>query len=492
MKLQYKRKNKSIVLVFLLLVGVFFYSIKPYSTSALTGTGDSGDPYLINNAADLASLSSYLGATYDDKYFEITADIDLGAYGTWTELGAGLPGFRGYLDGNDHTIDGLTINSSTIYAGLFGYTYNADISNINFTNVDITNSNQNTGTIVGYADNTRLTNITVESGTVTASNAYIGGITGRTQNSTLINVNSAANVTYTSTGSPYIGGVVGYTLGASNSITSSSASGEIRGSATVGGFVGYHGGGTITESYASGDIRDGSGGSTNFTSGGFVGRNCAEIRRSYARGDVYGNTQIGGFVGVQWGAGCSSALITNSYAKGNVYPSIAGPSSTNGGGGFIQYFTHGTITNSYSKGAVNNTNYLNAGFVQDEAVTATANNNFWDTTTSTQSTSGDAGLNFAYGKNTSEMKDISTFTDTATTGLTSAWDFVGTQNDDVGNNDYWDIDVTQAKNEGYPYLTWQSFAGINSSPTVNTLGPTSPTDLVNGGKTNDTTPQLIV
>jgi hypothetical protein len=53
------------------------------------------------------------------------------------------------------------------------------------------------------------------------------------------------------------------------------------------------------------------------------------------------------------------------------------------------------------------------------------------------------------------MKTLATFTDTTTTGLTTAWDFVGNYNDDSGNDDIWDMDYSGLINAGYPYLSWE-------------------------------------
>jgi len=74
-------------------------------------------------------------------------------------------------------------------------------------------------------------------------------------------------------------------------------------------------------------------------------------------------------------------------------------------------------------------------------------NSFWDTETSGQTTS-EGGT----GKNTTEMKDISTFTDTETEGLDEPWDIIAVA---PGGTNYlytWNIvdDVT------YPFLSWQS------------------------------------
>jgi len=81
----------------------------------------------------------------------------------------------------------------------------------------------------------------------------------------------------------------------------------------------------------------------------------------------------------------------------------------------------------------------------------TYTNNFWDSEASNQTTGPGATA-----KTTAEMKDVATFTSTATVGLTTAWDFETNPNDDVANNDYWDIDGTNAINSGYPFLSWEN------------------------------------
>ena len=89
---------------------------------------------------------------------------------------------------------------------------------------------------------------------------------------------------------------------------------------------------------------------------------------------------------------------------------------------------------------------------------------FWDT-----ETSGISESDIGTGKTTAEMKDIATFTDTATDGLGSAWDFTGTQNDDAGTDDIWAIDGTT--NDGYPYFGWA--APAEEEPAVTSATTTS-------------------
>jgi hypothetical protein len=50
------------------------------------------------------------------------------------------------------------------------------------------------------------------------------------------------------------------------------------------------------------------------------------------------------------------------------------------------------------------------------------------------------------------MKNVRTFTDvTWSAGLDSPWDFINNPYDDIGTDDYWDIDVSGNTNNGYPF-----------------------------------------
>jgi hypothetical protein len=52
------------------------------------------------------------------------------------------------------------------------------------------------------------------------------------------------------------------------------------------------------------------------------------------------------------------------------------------------------------------------------------------------------------------MKNIATFTDVSTVGLTTAWDFVGNPYDDLSNDDIWRI--VPLMNTGYPIHNWST------------------------------------
>ncbi|WP_260960056.1 beta strand repeat-containing protein [Aliarcobacter cryaerophilus] len=142
----------------------------------------------------------------------------------------------------------------------------------------------------------------------TISNLYINrpsqydvGLFGYSNNATIINI-GLKNVDIT--GNSYVGGLLGYKYG--GTISNSYASGNVSGTVNnVGGLVGLNGG-TITNSYATGNVIG------NTRVGGLVGLNVETITNSYATGNVTGITRVGGLVGYNDGT------ISNSYATGNV------------------------------------------------------------------------------------------------------------------------------------------------------------------------------
>lgn len=244
------------------------------------------------------------------------------------------------------------------------------------------------------------------------------------------------------TGNGFTGGLAGQNVG---TITGSYTMGTVIGNGTmVGGLIGASTSGSITNSYSTVSVT-----STADDVGGLVGRNLAQLTKSYASGTVNGNNNVGGLVGNN-----NSGTIANSYAKGTV------TGSDTVGGLVGMSFNFGSITDSYSTGAVTGTTNV-GGLVGND--TSTVSNSFWDNQTSGQATS-DGGT----GKTTAQMKVVATFTDTETVGLTTAWDFVNNPNDDVGNDDVWNI--SSANNSGYPFLSWQVFPVSTATPTPTPQG----------------------
>ncbi len=158
--------------------------------------------------------------------------------------------------------------------------------------------------------------------------------------------------------------------------------------------------------------------------------NGSTITGCFTTGSVTAQYYTGGIVG-----SFNSSTLSESYSTVHV---MAGYYV----GGLVGQTDGGTaVTNCYYAGLCT-ADYLEGGIVGGNG-SPTVTNSFWDTDISDQPTTIGGGT----GKTTAEMKDVATYTSTATEGLNTAWDFTGTQNDDYGNNDYWIL-----HSEIYPIL----------------------------------------
>lgn len=143
--------------------------------------------------------------------------------------------FKGTIDGNGHTIKGLTIGTLSELCeyencGLIGRAEAASVKNLKMENVFI-NSSGYSGAVLGVGEAT-LNEITV-SGYVTGS--YAGGIAGSIDGS-IINSSSYANVCEYDE-YDYVGGIAGYSYG---SIENCGAYGSVAGDTYyTGGIAGY-------------------------------------------------------------------------------------------------------------------------------------------------------------------------------------------------------------------------------------------------------------
>ena len=271
----------------------------------------------ISNAHQLQLMAMNLDAGY-----RLTSNIDFsggfvgGKYpGMWSPTGFSPIGnlstrFTGSLDGQNHVISNLTIDlPSANYVGLFGYTTaTSTLSNVSLQAATVTGLNR-VGTLAGQSLGT-ISNASA-TGAVTAG-GYGGGLAGESQGSI---ANSSAAVTVT---------------------------GLTAASSSMGGLVGWNNGpGIIQDSYATGNVAAGSGGTR---AGGLTAQNNGRILRSYATGAVSGGSQgVGGLVGFN---STGTPTIVDSYATGAV-------TATSFGGGLVGINSVGaSIDNSYAAGAV--------------------------------------------------------------------------------------------------------------------------------------------
>ena len=197
----------------------------------------------------------------------------------------------------------------------------------------------------------------------------------------------------------------------------------------IGGLVGVNCG-SIDAAYCAGTVNG------IMSVGGLVGWNRypGTVSNSYATSGVTADSQVGGLVGLD-----SGGTVSNSCSAGNV-------TGVRDVGGLVGYTEEQYQLESYFPGAViHDINSDSMVGLNDEAFVSNA---FWDTETSGQATS--AG---GTGKNTTEMKNIATFTDVATEGLDVPWDMIAVASSVERNPSYiWNI----VDGVTYPFLSWQS------------------------------------
>ncbi|MCC8029703.1 MAG: hypothetical protein LIO75_07925 [Lachnospiraceae bacterium] len=363
------------------------------ATGFAGGTGTEEDPYLIATGAQLAYLSVQVreGTTYEDCYFQLSADIDLNdtefmPIGGKKSDDTIMP-FKGNFDGNGHTISNLKItvveDDGTLYfsafnkqyathgdmkLGLFGYTY-GDLENFTINNVDVdgtllngTLSNGGSGgaaaAVLGNTKSSaqKMSDIHVTGDVSIAGNKFVGGIMGYNGTGvTYTDCSVSGNVTIT--GNCYVGGIVGggicnssYNTTFTNcSVGSETSSVQISGYYCVGGISG------AVES---------SGDSTSYTYltncsviGGVSGSHITCLKHSDSTADstnTVSNYFVGGLSGkFGWGSGnyvidgCTVEIDVNgsgAYHSGHQETSVINTDHLDVGAAFVGYSTcTGTI-----------------------------------------------------------------------------------------------------------------------------------------------------
>ena len=388
------KKNFSLFIVLFISTVLFADGVQPI------GSGTQADPYQVEILDNLLwiSTNSYSWSSY----FVQISNIDASDTQNWNnEEGFSPIGiysdnpFSGSYNGGEHIIYNLYINlPDNDNIGFFGYPETSTITDLGLENINVT-GNQGVGSFAGWNETSLISNC-YATGYITG-NQEVGGLVGYNHYSTISF--SYTEVSVTGNGNNSVGGLVGFNNDASTIVNCHSIS-SLSGNDDVGGIAGMNIYSTILNSFST----------------------C----------NITGNDCLGGLVG-----DCYESFISNSYSKGSV---IEGNSKV---GGLVGINISCPIINSYSTSCVIGNNYVGGliGYIDYPNV----QNSFWDTQTSGQATS--AG---GTGKTTTEMQDVATYTSLATVGLDEPWDFVGNPFDDVGNEDFWDIDAEI--NEGYPYF----------------------------------------
>ena len=236
------------------------------------GTGTEADPFLIENAQQLAYLAYRVNNGLDaagghvsnhNLHYKLMTDVNLNGSQNlqWTPIGYWNSNtdyycFGGHFDGNSHTVSGLYINSTANRVGFFGYTDGAEIMNLSVNGDTIATSGQYAGGIVGYASSTNIKNSNNTSNISTSfyysynNYSYLGGIAGYSSYCDFTNCYNKGNLH----GSYYMGGIAGIHSGSNRVISNCYNRGYISSMYGGGGIAGRINNAKIINCYNTGNV----------------------------------------------------------------------------------------------------------------------------------------------------------------------------------------------------------------------------------------------
>ncbi|MDH6311428.1 hypothetical protein M2137_000178 [Parabacteroides sp. PFB2-10] len=271
-----------------------------------SGEGTEDSPWEITSPEQFNNIRFFLGDKHDNKYFILTADVNLEEYisgqeltraegNGWEPIGSydpdGKKQFSGHIDGQGHTISGLWINrEEERHVGLFGYAINATITNMH---VDIAPAGIKGKTLVGglagqvsNGQGGSISNCVVTGGAISAygvAGGLIGEMDGGSLNSSYAAVDIIALEKKEEDKEEYLeaimGGLIGYAM---TDIKDCYATGDLivtnpyeehyKHLFTLGGLVGkVHEQGSISRCYAVGTTPNGKNVPKSWNIGGLVG-----------------------------------------------------------------------------------------------------------------------------------------------------------------------------------------------------------------------------
>lgn len=263
------------------------------------GIGTEADPFLIENAQQLAYLAYRVNNGLDadgghvsnhDYHYKLMVDVDLNGSEDfqWTPIGywnsdSDYQCFGGRFDGNNRTISNLYINSNSNRVGFFGYTNGSIIKYLSVNGTTITTTGQNAGGIIGVSIGTTLRGCcnACSISSVSQQHSFTGGMIGKAEG--VLNITNCYNEGNISSnyggyyGHSCSGGIVGQT-GDATTISNCYNTGSItynrveNCSGLLGGIVGTISGTTsIYNCYNIGNVQIYYYGSLLAVGGGIIG-----------------------------------------------------------------------------------------------------------------------------------------------------------------------------------------------------------------------------
>ena len=294
------------------------------STGYSGGAGTEPDPYLIANKADLLELAD--DTDNYDKYFKMTADIDLvgETFSDAVIAGDNSAAFTGSFDGDGHEIKNITITGTSDYVGLFGYIYYSTVTSLGVVDCDLDGADY-VGGLCGKKTYGIISNC-YSSGSFQGDN-YVGGLCGNNYGDV-----TGSYSTNSVSGYDRVGGLCGSSsFGIFNNCYSA---GSVSGNERIGGLCGYEDYGAISDCYSISSVEG-----TKFVGGLCGSKAYNTVCNCYSTGSVDGDSLVGGLCGFKYS-------VTFSFSFWD--KETSGLSSSSGGTGktTVEMQTESTFTDA--------------------------------------------------------------------------------------------------------------------------------------------------
>jgi len=293
------------------------------------GSGTAEDPYLIETKQQLNSIGH--NPRLMDKHFKLISDIDMNSE-KFYQIANAPYSFCGTFDGDNLTISNIEISSElyNLRVGFIGYLYGteAEIKNLTLYEPNIaTPFGAFTGSLTGVNEYGNITNCHSVNANVEGF-SIIGGLVGSNSYGNISGCSATGNIsesTLISILSGPVGGLVGENIFGAE-INKSFAKCNVYGDDCVGGLAGSN----LTTSVINNCYSQGTVTGTTDHIGGFIGRNMASTDMQYCYSSCLvtapeGNEYVGGFVG---GMSSSGITYTACFWDSEINPTLPGIGNT--------------------------------------------------------------------------------------------------------------------------------------------------------------------
>lgn len=261
----------------------------------------------ISSAKELRALAYTGMGRHNGSSYTITQDIDCKdevlfpiAMNTYEKI-----------DGQNHTLENITINWPYDYAGLFSYSH-AEIKDLTLENCTIEGKNY-VGALLATGNQVNVINCHLSGSNSIKGNEYVGGLIGSDEIADSNNCSISKETTVE--GVNIVGGIAGLAY----EITNCQSAATVKGNSNVGGIVGQARG-EITECSSTATVE-----ATGNYAGGIAGGLSDYIDMSecsFTEGTVSGGDYVGGIIGGSGGRNLTAAIklcYSTGTVKGNAY-----------------------------------------------------------------------------------------------------------------------------------------------------------------------------